>query len=125
MDNPPTTPIEPKTVRVSIRKPLVIFVLPFVVGLVTFWFLCRYLPAHTPVYPQSRVTLKELQAEWEGLWIVAFLPFTAICFLSSGVMFVRRARHSLFAKVALFPIGLFLLIVLAEIGFIVYRIVSQ
>jgi hypothetical protein len=124
MDTPSTTPIEPTTVRVSIRKPLVIFALPFVVGFVTFWFLCRYLPAHTPV-AGTKVTREDLQAEWEGLWIVAFLPFAAICFISSTVMFVRRARYSLLAKVALIPIGLFLLMVLAEIGYIVYRIASQ
>jgi hypothetical protein len=124
MDNPPTTPIQPTTVPAGMRKPLVVFALPFVVGLVTFWFLCRYLPAHTPV-AGTKITREGLQVEWEGLWMVAFLPFAAICFISSVVMFAQRARYSFSAKVALFPAAGFLLFVLAEIGFIVYQIVSQ
>jgi hypothetical protein len=124
MDSPLTTPIQPTTVPAGMRKPLVIFVLPFIVGLVTFWFLCRFLPAHTPV-EGTKVTREDLQFEWEMLWLVAFLPFSAVCFLSSTVMLVRRARYSFSAKVALLPVGLFLLIVLLMIGYIVYRIASQ
>jgi hypothetical protein len=34
-----------------------------------------------------------LRVHWGVYWIVTFLPFTALCFLSSLIMFIIRARQ--------------------------------
>jgi len=50
-----------------------------------------------------------MRMHWGVFWVITFFPFTAICFLSSLVMLIRRARHSQEARVAIVPVGLFLL----------------
>jgi len=107
MDTPTIPTTEPAKIQVSLKKPLICFALPFILFLPTWWFLCRYVPDHARV--SEKIGVEHMRMHWGVFWVITFFPFTAICFLSSLVMLFRRARHSPEAKVALIPVGLFVL----------------
>ena len=101
----------------GIKKPLIYFALPLVLFLPTWWFFCRYVPEHSRI--SQRIGVEHMRVHWGMFWIITFFPFAGICFLSSLVMLIRRARHSPEARVALVPVGLFALGILVLIALIV------
>ena len=101
MDTPPKPLSEASRAQVSIRKPLIVLALPFVLFLPTWWFFCRYVPEHSAL--SSRMGVEHMRVHWGVFWVLSFFPFSAICFLTSVVMLVRRARYSPEARLALVP----------------------
>lgn len=85
MDNASSQP------QVSFRKPLVVFLLPFILFLPTFWFFHSFIPEHSEMARQLG-EVEHMRIHWGMFWIVTFLPFTAFCFLYSLIMFVMRSR---------------------------------
>lgn len=83
---------EPKRPSGSFRKPLVILALPFILFFPTLWFFHTYIPEHSEA-ARRLGEVEHLRVHWGVYWIVTFLPFTALCFLSSLIMFIIRARQ--------------------------------
>jgi hypothetical protein len=85
MDNQTAQP------KVSFTKPLVILALPFILFLPTLWFFHGFIPEHSEA-AQRLGEVEHMRVHWGVFWIVAFLPFSAICLISSLVMFLLRLR---------------------------------
>jgi hypothetical protein len=85
------TPVKLK----GVKLPFFIFLLPFLLLYPYHWF----------VFDSSasgRIVCLDCgdcrDFHLTVFWVFTFLPFTAICFLTSTVMFIRRARHSRVAR---------------------------
>ena len=110
------------TQRLGMKKPLIVLAIPFVL-------LAAYLCFHvyqlrtmpdTPLQPgEHHSAAKHGLIQIYVLFIIVFVPFATVCFLTSTVMFVRRARQSRFARWALVPVGLLLLGILVLLGMVI------
>jgi hypothetical protein len=90
--------------QVGLGKPRIVFALPFLALFPYNWFMYRYLPGQVPA--PSPEAASHLRMHYGIFWVVTFFPFSAICFVSSAVMLIRRAGQSTGARVALVPVGL-------------------
>ena len=72
--------------------PLLCFLLPFILLLPSFWFVCQSPASAHLIGP--RIDEAHHRADLSWLWGITFFPFSIICFLSSTLMLLRRARHS-------------------------------
>jgi hypothetical protein len=78
--------------RVSFKKPLVIFTLPFILYLPTLWFLTVYLPEHAQA-PERFGGVQEMRRVWGAYFIVFYFGFTVICFLWALIVYIFRLRQ--------------------------------
>ena len=76
--------------------PMIFFLLPFILFMPSFWFICES-PASTHLIG-PRIDETHHRADLGWLWGNIFFSFCIICFLSSAVMLMRRARHSRVAR---------------------------
>jgi cytochrome bd-type quinol oxidase subunit 2 len=111
-----STPSELANGPLHVGKPLIVFAMPFIVLFPYWWFLYHYLPERGAA---SKVLgADHMRVHYGVFWVLTFFPFTGICFLSSTIMLVRRARRSEAARVALVPVGFFLLGIIVLIALI-------
>lgn len=80
----------------GVKLPLFIFLLPFLLLLPYLWLIYRSSSSNQIVTP--RLDHDHRSFHLTVFWVLTFLPFTAVCFLISTVMLVRRARHSRAAR---------------------------
>lgn len=78
--------------EVSFRKPLILFLLPIILFLPTLWLFHSFIPDHSDA-ARRLGEVEHMRVHWGVFWIVTFVPFTAICFLSSLVSFWLRLRQ--------------------------------
>ena len=95
---------------------MVVFSLPFVLLLPYHWLLYNYFPGQHAA--QGAEAVKHLRLHYGIFWVMTFMPFSAICFVSSAVMLLRRAHQSRAVRVALVPVGLLALGVLVLVALI-------
>lgn len=110
MDAPAPQPIEQTRQRVSLKKPLVISSLPFILLFPTLWVFTSYIPEHSGAV--KKLGEDHIRAHYGIFWMLAFSFFSSVCFFISTVMFVRRARYSTAARIALVPAVLLALLMM-------------
>jgi hypothetical protein len=83
---------EPDKPRVSFKKPLIAFALPFILFLPTLWLFTNFLPeqAHAP---ERFGGVEHMRKHWGAFFVVFYFAFTAICFLSALIMCLLRLRQ--------------------------------
>jgi len=87
----------------TLKKPLLFFVLPFIVYFPYWWLMHDVLPssaAHGPI------TVDHMRVHYGVFWSLTYFPFALICFVSAVVMLARRVRLSVAARWLLVPAGL-------------------
>ena len=101
----------------GLRKPLIDFALPLIAFIPYNWLLYQYLPGRGATLDAEAIS--HLRVHYGIFWVVTFVPFSAVCFVSSAVMLLRRMRHSLLARAALVPVGLLTLGVLVVMALLI------
>jgi threonine/homoserine/homoserine lactone efflux protein len=104
------------------KRPLVVLAIPLIIGALA-WAGFAYLRAtiaQVPLRPgETHSAAEHGLLQLYVLFVFIFVPFSALCFVASAVMLVRRARSSRFARWALVPVGLLLLGILILLGTII------
>ena len=80
----------------GVVPPLIIFLLPFVLLLPYHWLIYDSSASGHIVTP--RLDDDHRRVHLTVFWVLTFFPFAIICFLTSTVMLVRRARYSKAAR---------------------------
>jgi hypothetical protein len=78
--------------QVSFRKPLIVFALPFILFLPTFWLLTVYFPEHAHA-PEQFGGVEHMRKIWGAYFVVFYFAFTVICFLLALIMYLFRLRQ--------------------------------
>lgn len=82
--------------HLGLSKPLILLAAPLILLLPYYWLLLRYLPAREARPPD--LTVEHMRFHYFFLWLFTYFPLSSICFISSAVMFARRARTSTGAR---------------------------
>jgi len=104
------------TTAKGVKFPLFIFLLPFLLLVPYHWLIYSSSASGQVVTP--RLDDDHRSVHLTVFWILTYFPFAAVCFLTSTVMLIRRARHSRAARWSLALPGACFLAVLVLLIFV-------